>query len=111
MVATISLLHATYRAGPTAVSVRDYWLQSASLPEDVEHIFALDADDELSLISTDGYPRVVNPSSPDRVSAVRNWNCAAAASHGDLLFVIADDLEPVPDWDKTIRPIVGGLDP
>jgi hypothetical protein len=107
----ISLLHATYRAGPPAVALRDLWFQSAKSPDDVEHVFALDADDELSLSATLGYLRVVNPPSPDRVSAVRNWNSAAAASSGALLFVIADDLEPVPDWDATLRSIVGTLDP
>ena len=45
------------------------------------------------------------------MSAVRNWNSAAAASRGALLFVIADDLEPAADWDMTLRTIVGTLDP
>jgi hypothetical protein len=111
MVGTISLLHATYRAGRTAIALRESWFRAAGSPDDIEHIFALDADDELSLSATDDYFRIVNPPSPDRVSAVRNWNSAAAASRGALLVVIADDLEPVPDWDATLRGIVGTLDP
>jgi hypothetical protein len=111
VVGTISLLHATYRAGHPAVALRDSWFQAAVSPDDIEHIFALDADDKLSMDATDGYLRVINPPSPDRVSAVRNWNSAAAASGGALLVVIADDLEPVPQWDATLHAIVGTLDP
>lgn len=40
-------------------------------------------------------------------TAVRNWNFAAQASRGDVLFVIADDLIPPRNWDRKIAQIVG----
>ena len=107
---TISLLHATYRAGLRAIALHDAWIRTANSPDLVEHIFALDEDDPISMQATEGHRRVVNP--PMRgVTAVRNWNSAANSATGDLLFVIADDLEPIADWDLTIREIVGALDP
>ena len=45
------------------------------------------------------------------VTAVRNWNAAADASVGHLLFVIADDLTPPVGWDSILDGIVGALDP
>ena len=85
MALTISLLHATYRSGAAAVALRDSWMESASSPELVEHIFALDADDELSMYATQGCRRVVNPASPARVSA-GTWSRdpATAPSFGIL---------------------------
>ena len=111
MALSISLLHATYRSGAPAVAVRRTWLEHADSSSEVEHIFAMDEDDELSLRTTAGLRRVINPPSPERVSAVRNWNSAAASAQGDLLFVIADDLTPPPHWDSTLRSFVGTLDP
>ena len=110
MPSRISLLHATYKAGTPAVLVRNTWIQTADAPDSVEHIFALDADDLPSLRATEPYRRVVNPPSPDRISAVRNWNSAAAVARGDLLFAIADDLLPPPHWDSTLRSVVGSLE-
>ena len=77
---TISLLHATYRAGEAALEVRAQWLGRASDPGRIEHVFALDADDEISVEATKGLNRVVNPPLPGTVTAVRNWNAAADAS-------------------------------
>jgi hypothetical protein len=107
----ISLLHATYRAGPTAVHVRAEWFASAAMPSRVEHVFALDADDEISIFATEGLTRVVSDPRPDTVTAVRNWNAAAGISTGHLLFVIADDLTPPAEWDSTLDEIIGALDP
>jgi len=107
----ISLLHATYRAGATALRVRADWLASAAIPRRIEHVFALDADDEISVRATEGFPRVISSALPGVVTAVRNWNAAADVSTGHLLFVIADDLTPPPGWDSTLDEIVGALDP
>lgn len=93
------------------MALRHTWMQTADAPDFVEHIFALDADDLASLRATEGHRRVVNPASPDRISAVRNWNSAAAVAGGDLLFVIADDLVPPPHWDSTLHNVVGSLHP
>lgn len=111
MTRTISLLHATYRAGEAALEVRAQWLERASDPGRIEHVFGLDADDEISVEATNGLNRVVNPPLPGTITAVRNWNAAAEASGGQLLFVIADDLTPPIGWDSTLDGIVGTLNP
>jgi hypothetical protein len=81
------------------------------MPTRVEHVFALDADDEISMRATEGFARVVSRPRPSSVTAVRNWNAAADISTGQLLFVIADDLTPPAEWDSTLDKIVGALDP
>lgn len=108
---TISLLHATYRAGEAALGVRARWLEHASEPRRIEHVFALDGDDEVTIEATKGLDRVVSPPLPGKVTAVRNWNAAAEASTGQLLFVIADDLTPPVRWDAILDEIIGVLDP
>ena len=107
---TISLLHATYRAGERAVGVREEWLARAARPSRVEHVFSLDEDDAVSVAATGGLVRVVNPAVPG-VTAVRNWIAAAKAASGDLLFVIADDLTPPHGWDATLDGLIGRVDP
>ena len=50
--------------------------------------------------ATEGLRRVVSPPQPRTVTAVRNWNAAAARfATGHILFVIADDLTPPVGWD------------
>ena len=107
----ISLLHATYRAGPAAVSLRDKWIAAANQPGRVEHIFSSDADDEISMTCEEVAAGVVGCEMPGRVTAVRNWNAAAAACTGDLLVVIADDLHPSHGWDTALEALCHDLDP
>ena len=106
----ISLLHATYRAGASAVATRDAWLAAAELPERVTHVFSSDADDEVSAAHPAIREGRVNPPQ-DGVSAVRNWNAAADAASGDVLVVIADDLFPAVGWDAQIEELCVDLDP
>lgn len=106
----ISLLHATYRRAGGPLEVRDAWLSRAVNPEAVEYLLSMDADDATSVALTEGLPRVVNPAWPGVVTAVRNWNAAAAAARGDLLVVVADDLFPPPGWDQTLLGMVDGFD-
>lgn len=108
---TISLLHATYRAGHSALGVRGAWLSEAAVKSRVEHIFALDANDAASMAATQGFRRVVGAPRPGRVTAVRNWNAAASVASGDLLFVIADDLLPPTGWDVQLSRLMCCLDP
>ena len=107
-----SLLHATYRCGSRAVEIRDAWISRAFRPECVEHIFSFDIDDTVSMsfpaISENG---LCNPSLGGLVSAVQNWNVAAEKARGDILVVIADDLEPPANWDTEILRAIKGLDP
>ena len=105
-----SLLHATFRSGKRALSLRDEWLQLAAAPDRVQHIFAADCDDEIST----AYPSIASGVIGDPmlgVSAVRNWNAAARAADGDILVVIADDLHPCQNWDVELDAVVRDLDP
>ena len=107
----ISLLHATYQAGPAAVCLRDKWIAAADQPSRVEHLFSSNADDEISMSCEEIAAGVVGCEMPGRVTAVRNWNAAAAASTGDLLVVIADDLHPSHGWDTALEALCHDLDP
>ena len=107
----ISLLHATYHRAGGPLIVRDAWLARADNPGDVEYVFAMDADDDGSIKDTDGCLRVVGQPAIGLVTAVRNWNNAAAAATGDLLMVIADDLFPPQGWDTALLDLITALDP
>ena len=107
----ISLLHATYRRVGGPFEVRDAWLGRAVDPDSIEYVVSMDADDAATLRLTEGTPRLVNPPLGGAVTAVRNWNAAAAASQGDLLVVIADDLFPPHGWDRTLWEMIGRLNP
>jgi hypothetical protein len=71
----------------------------------------MDADDHETIERTEGYHRVVNEPLEGRVTSVRNWNAAAAASTADVLVVVADDLFPPQGWDTALRSVIGRLDP
>jgi hypothetical protein len=107
---TIALLHATYHRPGGVGPLRDAWLGRADRADLVDYIVAMDGDDP-AVRDTAGWHRVVGPPSDGTVSAVRNWNAAAAASSADLLVVLADDLFPEPGWDTTLRRMLDGWDP
>lgn len=106
----ISLLHATWRREGGPLEVKNRWLSLARNPETIEYIFGVDSDDEASLQELDGEKVVTGPPS-SRSTAVRNWNSAALASSGELLFVIADDYFPERDWDVNLLSAVRAFDP
>ncbi len=106
----ISLLHATYHRADGPLAIRDEWLGRSDRPEAIEYIVAMDEGDLCALAQTVGCTRVVSPRTVS-VSAVRNWNAAAAAATGSLLVVIADDLVPREGWDSRLRAVVGSLAP
>lgn len=108
---SISLLHATYRAGPKAVAIQEAWLESAAHPGRVEYVFACDQDDEISLSVASIAAGVLGVPMTGKVTAVRNWNAAAESSNGDLLVVVADDLYPPQDWDSILEALCCDLDP
>jgi hypothetical protein len=111
---TISLLHASFHRPGGPSEVIDAWLNSAGDSHRIDYVLACD-DGDVTAATVDAVdPRVrlvVNP--PDRSwsTAVRNWNAAAAASTGDILVVIADDLHPPPLWDVELDRICASLDP
>src|SRR5438045_7091802 len=105
----ISLLHATHRREGGPLEIKRAWLEAAAEPSNVEYVFSLDEDDTASVAATEGQIRVVNPATT-AVTSVRNWNAAAAAASGELLFVIADDLFPPAEWDTDVIAMLGRLD-
>lgn len=105
-----SVLHATYHRAGGPLEVKNVWLSQADHPESIEYIFAMDSDDETTVALTRGHKRTVSPPMGGAVTAVRNWNAAAAAASGDLLIVIADDLFPPEHWDTQIAHFVRNLD-
>jgi hypothetical protein len=110
----ISLIHAT-RANPErALKTADLWLERATKPERVRHIFGVQADDTKSISAFDDsvFDYVTTPPPPAWASSsVANWNAAAHASTGDLLLMIADDLLPPLGWDVALDPLADIAEP
>lgn len=95
----ISLLHATRGRAQLAADARRLWLNRATHPDRVEHLFALDFDDEAS-VPLCVYRHVIQTGPGAAVGA---WNLAAFASCGDILVQINDDFEPPMGWDVMIE--------
>jgi len=95
----ISLLHATRSRPDASVQMRSLWLQCAKNPTAIEHIFSIDADDEVSLKATESFNRTIveNPNGSGKA-----YNQAAAASTGRVLILMADDVVPPRCWDEEI---------
>lgn len=102
----ISLLHATRGRTSKAVNCRETWLNLAADPEQVEHIFAVDADDRDSVQMAKQFVSVVS----DRKSCVAAWNMAAKKARGDLLVQLSDDWNPPLHWDRKLLAAVQGRD-
>ena len=101
----ISLLHATRGRWSQAISAMNMWMARAENPMAVEHIFAIDSDDEES---RDKLRRFRCTISAQGGYSVQAWNVAALASTGDVLVQMADDFEPPPGWDRQILDALGG---
>lgn len=98
------MLHATRGRPQQALKVRDHWLSNSDGPNQIEYIFACNITDQPSVSGLADYAPVITPHM-EGVTAVANWNAAAAVSKGDVLLVIADDLYCKPKWDSFIRGI------
>lgn len=94
----ISLLHATRGRPQQALEIRERWLDRAENADAVEHIFALDADDDAG-IALACYRHVIQETPGGPVGA---WNLAAAASSGQILVQVSDDMIPPQGWDRSI---------
>jgi hypothetical protein len=101
--AKISLIHATRGRVKQAVACRRKWLESASNADSVEHIFAIDIDDEESYALT-VHNFVMLPAGLGPVAA---WNAAADKSAGAVLAQLSDAWEPFPGWDSAILEAIG----
>jgi hypothetical protein len=105
--AKITLLHATRGRPKLAADARRLWLNRATNPDSVEHIFAIDVDDEAS-IPLCVYRHVVQTKLEN--ASVGAWNLAAASSSGEVLIQINDDFEPPMGWDEQIVAAFGGIE-
>ena len=105
----ITLLHATRNMPTRALATKNTWLERATNPENVEHIFGIQSDDAESHAAF-GEEDVANSVPPPAwaSSSVANWNAAAAISTGDILVVIADDLTPPQGWDTQLQKLPDG---
>jgi len=100
--AKISLLHATRGRPAMAYKARATWLDRAADPDAIEHIFALDPDDE-TIGPFITCRHVINPGA----GPVAAWNEAAKFSKGAILIQLSDDWQPPMHWDKLILKAIG----
>ena len=101
----ISLLHATRGRWAQAIQAMNLWMSRAENPMAVEHIFAIDADDEETQEKLRRFRCTISAQGGYSVQA---WNVAALASTGDVLVQMADDFEPPAGWDRLIVDALGG---
>lgn len=94
----ISLLHATRGRPQQAVEAREKWIKAAAKPGRVEHIFAMDCDDEASQKALASFTHRIVPTKGG--GCVAAWNLAADASSGDVLVQLSDDWTPIEGWDE-----------
>jgi tetratricopeptide (TPR) repeat protein len=99
----ISLLHATRGRWAQAIQAMNLWMSRAENPLAVEHIFAIDEDDEESNEKLARFRGVMSHSN----CSVGAWNAAADNSSGDILVQLADDFEPPAGWDRLIVEALG----
>ena len=108
----ISLLHPTFFREGGAVSVRNRWLSAARFPDRIEYLVAVTESDKKAMAATASFPRIVVEPDDSGSTAVKNWNMLASVASGDLLFVIADDLEPAGDnWDSKLEELLQEWNP
>lgn len=102
----ISLLHAARGRVVEGAQTRSRWLEAAMHPERVEHIFAFAIDDMETGRTLSRFRYTTSEPGLHKLpggNAVANWNAAAREATGDILAVIADDLEPAIGWDMEVE--------
>lgn len=100
--AKISLLHATRGRPKQAWLARQTWLDKAKNADAIEHIFAIDYDDDKAgpfICCRHVQNRAAGP--------VAAWNEAAKASNGQILVQMSDDFDPPMYWDEMILEAIG----
>jgi hypothetical protein len=116
----ISLLHPTARVKPSEQFPRgwrdahDAWLERADHPEQIEYVLAVHEsrhsefwDSELFHSLRHRWGRLEIVGNENRDCCVDQLNAAAAASCGQLLVGIQDDLYPPEHWDTLILEALG----
>jgi hypothetical protein len=77
------------------------------MPERVEHLFAIDNDDDVAKTALASFkPKIVTQLKAGCVAA---WNLAAKHSTGDILVQLSDDWLPVKGWDSLFVERMGKL--
>lgn len=100
----ISILQPTRGRPEQCLETRDAWLAAAALTGEVEHVFAVDADDAatrsaLQKIANHPLQSIVVC---EPLGSVNAWNAAAAAATGEILVLVDDDLFPCDRWDALL---------
>ena len=80
------------------------WLNAAENPSQVEHIFAVDSDDNESLGMANQFISVIS----QKKTCVAAWNLAARKASGDLIIQLSDDWVPCLHWDSKLLALVKG---
>jgi tetratricopeptide (TPR) repeat protein/predicted O-methyltransferase YrrM len=102
----IALVHATRGRPEKAAATRKKWLELASNPERIEHIFVFDSDDEQSK-RLKAMHHLCIPAGGGCVSA---WNHGAFATSAPIIIQLSDDWIPPQQWDKLILSRIGDVD-
>jgi hypothetical protein len=95
----IALIHATRGRPQQAIAARNQWLSAAEKAIHIEHVFAVDIDDEATLKATEYLPRVIVEQPTGCVAA---WNLAAKATTAPVIIQMSDDFIAPPGWDRLI---------
>lgn len=98
----ITLIHATRGRPQLAAQARNSWLNLAANPDQVQHVFCVDADDTPSVKMVRQYEHTVS----DAKSCVAAWNNGARYASGDLFVQLSDDWIPTPGWDAKLLAVI-----
>lgn len=124
-----SIIHASYGRPKIAMQTIDKWLSNCYNIHDIQYILSIDECDP----EYNNYERVVGKvfydklgisiTNSDAIEAYKKYfrgllnetntsvaaiNNAAKQATGDIIIVISDDFEPIPNWDLEILKVVEG---
>lgn len=99
----IALVHASRGRPEMASKCRKAWHDLAAQPGRVEHIFAIDEDDNESAV----LQRFNHVKVPAGGGCVRAWNFGSFRIMAPIIVQMSDDWIPVPKWDDLICDRIG----
>ncbi len=99
----IALIHATRGRPEQASQCRKAWMSMAEKPEQIEHIFCIDANDPESVPLRRMHHVLVNGDG----GCVAAWNAGAFATTAPILIQLSDDWTPPALWDRFILERIG----
>lgn len=101
----IALVHATRGRPVQAAATRKKWLELATYPERIEHIFVFDDDDQESKRLKAMHHLCIAPGG----GCVAAWNIGCFATQAPIILQLSDDWTPPPQWDKLILERIGDI--